>query len=64
VRALLTEHGIDLDTASEAEIDTALALAFPQVPAFRRRDLGLDPYLHGSEVLWSETWSPERPRVA
>ena len=64
MRVLLAEHDVDLDTASEAEIDAGLALAFPQVPAFRRRDLGLDPCLHGPEVLWSETWSPERPRVA
>ena len=55
MRVLLAEHGVDLDTASEAQIDAALAAAFPAVPAYARRGLRLagDPALQGPEVLWS-----------
>ena len=61
MRVLLAEHGVDLDTASDAEIDAALAAAFPAVPAYARRGLKLagDPALQGPEVLWSETWPLE-----
>ncbi len=61
MRVLLAEHGVDLDTASDEEIDAALAAAFPAVPAYARRGLRLagDPALQGPEVLWSETWPLE-----
>ena len=65
MRVLLAKDGVDLDTASEAEIDAALAVASPGTSPFRRRNLCFaDPCLYGPEVLWSDTWSPERVLMA